>query len=285
MPAPGVSCTSVPCSRSAPSACETDGRRAETRSASVDCEIRRRTTTPWRSTPAERSARCQNRHSRRGPGGLLGQGELRGERREAGVEPVEQAGVQSRPAGRRHARTRGRAWPGGLARRPSSSRPAPRRRHRRRARDARSPGPISSTARRPANSRAVDQQALEHEEAGSTSSAANSSGASRRAPASSQSTTVRASATSAPRGQQREQVRLELEQADESDRRGPIRPGLTQSGVLQKPQDPGDRDRHPVRPVVELVAQLVDGLLGLEDREQLLGGLLAGRQQRLSTAP
>ena len=36
----------------------------------------------------------------------------------------------------------------------------------------------------------------------------------------------------------------------------------------------------PVGTVVELVAQLVDGLLGLEDREQLVRGLLAGRQQR-----
>ena len=34
-------------------------------------------------------------------------------------------------------------------------------------------------------------------------------------------------------------------------------------------QDPGHRDRDPVGPVVELVAQLVYGLLELEDRQQL----------------
>ena len=36
--------------------------------------------------------------------------------------------------------------------------------------------------------------------------------------------------------------------------------------LLQQSRDPGDRDAHPVGAVVELVAQLVDGLLELEDR-------------------
>src|SRR3954453_9005353 len=48
---------------------------------------------------------------------------------------------------------------------------------------------------------------------------------------------------------------------------------------IQKSQDPGDRDRDPVRSVVQLIAQFVHGLFELEDREQLLRRPLAGRQQ------
>src|ERR687887_344786 len=38
---------------------------------------------------------------------------------------------------------------------------------------------------------------------------------------------------------------------------------------VEQPSDPGHRDPHPVGTVVELVAQLVDGLLELEDGQQL----------------
>src|SRR5829696_6693427 len=50
-------------------------------------------------------------------------------------------------------------------------------------------------------------------------------------------------------------------------------------GLDQAP-DPGHRDRDPAGPVVELVAQLVDRLLELEDRQQLPRGPRARRQQR-----
>src|SRR6188768_1052228 len=54
---------------------------------------------------------------------------------------------------------------------------------------------------------------------------------------------------------------------------------------FQEPQDPCDRDRDPVGSVVQLVSQLVDGLLQLEDGQQLLGGLLARRQQAVVHGP
>ena len=49
---------------------------------------------------------------------------------------------------------------------------------------------------------------------------------------------------------------------------------------VEQPGDARDRDADPVGAVVELVAQLVDGLLELEDGEQLVDRVLAGRQQR-----
>src|SRR3954468_23525521 len=48
---------------------------------------------------------------------------------------------------------------------------------------------------------------------------------------------------------------------------------------IQEPQDPGHRDRDPVGSVVQLVPQLVYGLLELEDRQQLVRRLLTGWQQ------
>src|SRR5262245_42254466 len=48
---------------------------------------------------------------------------------------------------------------------------------------------------------------------------------------------------------------------------------------FEQPPDPGHGDPHPVGTVVELVAQLVDGLLELEDCQQLLDRVLAGREQ------
>ena len=50
--------------------------------------------------------------------------------------------------------------------------------------------------------------------------------------------------------------------------------------LLQHAEDPRDRDRDPVGPVVQLVAELVDGLLELEDRQQPLDLVAARRQQR-----
>src|SRR4051794_18786104 len=49
---------------------------------------------------------------------------------------------------------------------------------------------------------------------------------------------------------------------------------------VQEPQYPGDGDRDPVGSVIQLIAQLVHGLLELEDREKLLGRLLPRGQQR-----
>ena len=51
------------------------------------------------------------------------------------------------------------------------------------------------------------------------------------------------------------------------------------SSCLQHPENPRDRDRDPVGPVAELVAELVDRLLELEDGQQPLDRLPAGRQQ------
>ena len=55
---------------------------------------------------------------------------------------------------------------------------------------------------------------------------------------------------------------------------------LPGSSALKQPRDAGDRDRNPVGAVVELVAELVDRLLELEDREQVGDRRLAARQQR-----
>ena len=49
---------------------------------------------------------------------------------------------------------------------------------------------------------------------------------------------------------------------------------------LQQPHDARHRDAHPVRAVVQLVAQLVHRLLELEDGQQLLHPVAARRQQR-----
>src|SRR3954454_9392295 len=50
--------------------------------------------------------------------------------------------------------------------------------------------------------------------------------------------------------------------------------------LLEQPEDALYGDAHPVRPVVELVAQFVDRLLELEDLQQLVNTRLAGGQQR-----
>ena len=49
--------------------------------------------------------------------------------------------------------------------------------------------------------------------------------------------------------------------------------------AVEQPVDARDGDLHPVRAVVELVAELVDGLLELEDGEQPTERVLAGREQ------
>src|SRR5205085_1162853 len=56
--------------------------------------------------------------------------------------------------------------------------------------------------------------------------------------------------------------------------------GRSRRVLLEQADDRLDRDPHPVGPVVELVAQLIDRLLELEDRQELLRGRLARRQQR-----
>src|SRR5437588_565168 len=52
------------------------------------------------------------------------------------------------------------------------------------------------------------------------------------------------------------------------------------SGGFEQPADPGHGDGYPVRPVVELVLELVDRLLELVDREQVHDRRLAWRQER-----
>src|SRR6185312_11762657 len=55
--------------------------------------------------------------------------------------------------------------------------------------------------------------------------------------------------------------------------------GALSQGLLEQADDAGHRDAHPVGPVVQLVAQLVDRLLELEDREHGARGRLAGWHQ------